>query len=86
MMDLLMKLNERLTDTEKALEKALKEKQGESTSQPPEIIPTISAAAPSTLGTALAPNLPASTAEVIIGTLATTTATALGNSTNMSTE
>jgi len=32
MMDLLIKINERLTDTEEALEKALKEKQGESTS------------------------------------------------------
>jgi len=46
MMDLLMKLNERLTDTEQALEKALKEKQGESTSQPPEVIPTVTTAVP----------------------------------------
>ena len=82
MMDLLMKLNERLTDTEQALEKALKEKQGESTSHPPEEIPAVTTA-PSTLITALPPTVQASTAEIITGTLAI--AVAPGSS-NTSTE
>lgn len=68
MMDLLLKLNERLNETEQALEKALKDKHGESTSQPPEVIPIVSIAVPSTLGTVLAPNLPTATTEVITGT------------------
>jgi len=68
MMDLLMKLNEGLIDTEQALEKALKEKQGESTSQPPEVIPTVTSAVPSTTGTTSAPNVPPATTEVITGT------------------
>lgn len=38
LMDLLLKINERLNDTEQALEKELKDKQGESTSQPPNTI------------------------------------------------
>ena len=84
MMVLLMKLNERLTDTEQALEKALREKQGESTSQPPEVIPTITIAVPSTIASASAPNVPAPTAEVMTGT--ETAAPAPGSSTNMSTE
>ena len=46
MMDLLLKLNERLNDTEQALEKALKDKQGESTSQPPNVIPVVSTVVP----------------------------------------
>jgi len=84
MMDLLLKLNERSNDTEKALEKALKEKQGELTSQPPEVIPIISTTVPSTLGTTLSPNVPAATAKAITGT--STTRTTSGSSTNMSTE
>jgi len=58
MMDLLLKLNEILNDTEQTLEKALKDRQGESTSQPPDVIPIVSIAVPSTLGTTLAPNTP----------------------------
>lgn len=59
MIDLLMKLNERLTDTAQALEKELKENQGESTSQPPKVIPTVTTAILSTVGSAMAPNVPA---------------------------
>jgi len=85
MMDLLLKLNERLNDIEQELEKSLKEKQGESTSQPLELIPTrTSTTVPSTLGTAVAPNVPAATAEAITGT--STIGTATGSSTNMNTE
>ena len=83
MMDLLMKVNERLTDTEQALEKALKEKQGESISQPPEVIPTVTSAFASTTTKTSSPNVPTVTAAVIIGT-ETTTAT-LDNITSMST-
>ena len=61
------------------MEKSLQEKQGKSTSQPPEVAPTVTAA-PSTLITALPPTVSASTA----GTTSTTTA--LGSSTVMSIE
>jgi len=84
MMDLLMRLNERLTDTEQALEKVLKEKQGESTSQPPEEFPTVTTVVPSTTGLALAPNVPVATTQVITGT--TLAGAAPGISTSMTTE
>jgi len=84
MMDLLMKLNERLTDIEQALEKALKEKQRESTSKPPEVIPTVTTAAPSIIEPALAPNVSTTATEVIIGTR-TSAGVAPGSSANMST-
>ena len=73
MMDLLLKLNEILNHTEEALENALKDTQGESTSQPPEVIPIVSTTVLSTLGTVLAPNLPVATAEMITGTTTTGT-------------
>jgi len=66
MMDLLMRLNERLSDTEQALEKALQEKQGESTSQPPEVTRTVITAPPTGI-TTIPSTVPASTAEIIIG-------------------
>lgn len=84
MMDLLLKLNERLNDIEQALEKALKEKQGELTSKPPEVIPIFSTVVPSTLGTSVATNVPAVTTEVITGT--STAGTTPSSSINMSTE
>jgi len=84
MMDLLMKLNERLTDTEQALEKASKEKQGELTSQPLEVIPIVTTAVPSIVGSALAPNVPLATTEVITGT--TSVGAAPCNNIGMSTE
>lgn len=80
--DLLLKPNEGLNDTKQTLEKSLKEKQGELTSQPPNVIPIVSTTIPSTLATTLAPNVPAATIEVVTGTSTTTT----GRSTNMSTE
>lgn len=84
MMDLLLKLNERLNDTEQALEKSLKDKQGESTSHPLDVTPIASTTVPSTLGIALAPNIVAATTKVITGT--TTTRTSQGSSANLSTE
>ena len=79
MMDLLMRMNERLSETEQELEKAIREKQGESTSQPSQIAPTITTAPP-TVTTTVPPTGPASTA----GTLATTTTA--GSSTTMTTK
>jgi len=71
LMDLLLKVNERLNETEQELEKSLKEKQGELTSQPPNVIPVVSTAIPSTLGTNLVPNIPIVIAEVVTGTTTT---------------
>ena len=86
-MDLLLKLNERLNDTKQALEKALKDKQGESTSQPPNVILVVSTAVPSTPGVALAQNIPAVTTEVVTSTTTTgTTGVAQVSTTNLSTE
>jgi len=65
------------------LEKALQEKQGEFTSQPPEVAPTITTA-PSIVITAMPPTVPISTAESI--TEATSISTAPGNNTTMTTE
>jgi len=72
MMDLLIKMNQRLNETEQELEKALQEKQGESTSQPPQIAPTATTAVP--------PTVPTST------TSSTSATTATGSSTTMTTE
>ena len=66
--DFVLKLNEQLKDIEQELEKSLKSRQSESTTQPQNVIPMVSTAIPSTLATALAPNVPLVTAEVIIGT------------------
>lgn len=86
MMNLLMRMNERLGETEQGLEKALKQKQGDSTSQPPEIIPPVTTT-PSTLVTALPPTVPVSTVEIIARTSAAgTTTTTPSSSTSMSIE
>lgn len=66
-MDLLLNLNEWLNETEQELKKYLNDKYGESTSKLPNVIPVISTAVPSTLGTTLAPNSPLVTAEVVTG-------------------
>jgi len=55
-----MRMNERLTETEKELEQSLQGKQGVSTSQPPETTP-ISTTAPSTVTTTIPSTAPAST-------------------------
>ena len=66
--DLLMKLNERLIDTEQAMEKSLREKQGESTSKPSKVIPIVKTAVPSKTASDSAPNVPTPTKEIITGT------------------
>ena len=65
MMDLLLKLNEILNVTEQELEKTLQSRQSESTSQPQNVVPMVSIAVPSTLATALAPNVPLATTKAI---------------------
>jgi len=63
--NLVLKHNEQLKETEQELEKSLKDKEGESTSQPPNVILVVSTAVTSTLGIALAPNVLAVTTEAV---------------------
>ena len=51
MMDLLMKMNQRIIQMEQELEKALQGKQGESTSQPPITAPMVPTALPTVAST-----------------------------------
>lgn len=74
-MEFLLKFNERLNETKQELEISLKSKQGESTSQPPNVIPVVSTAVPSTLATTLIHNVPMATAELVTGTSTRTTPT-----------
>lgn len=83
MMDLLMKMNERLAETEQALEKAMKEKQGESTFQPPEIVPTVTTSPPIAT-TIVRSTVPTSVAEISTGV--STAATITTPDTSMSIE
>ena len=57
-MDLVLKLNEQLKETEQELEKALQSKQDEPTTMPQTVIHIISIVVPSTVATSLAPNIP----------------------------
>ena len=78
-MDLLIKMNERLAETEKALEEALQGKQGELASQPSQTAPIVTTP-PSTVITTVPPIVPASTEP------STSTTTTAGNSTAMTTK
>lgn len=73
-MDLLMRMNQRIIRMEQELERALQGKQGDSTSQPPQIAP-IFATVPPTQAAAIPPIISASTtaATTIDATVATTT-------------
>jgi len=71
LMELLIKMNERLAETEKALEKALQEKEKELASQPAQTT-QIATTAPPTVITSIPPTAPASTT----GTSATDPSTA----------
>ena len=66
---LLMRMNQRILDTEKALEEALQGKQTELSSRPPPLIPTISAP-PTTVTTTTPP--PASTSAADVSTSSAT--------------
>jgi len=65
LMDLVLKLNEQLKDTEQELQKPLQSRQSESNSQPQNVVRVVSIAVPSTLVTSLAPNFPLATVETI---------------------
>jgi len=78
-MGLLMKMNERLAETEKELEEALQGKQGELASQPSQIAPIVTTT-PSTVTTAVSPTVSAPTAP------STSTTIVAGSSTTMTTE
>lgn len=84
-MDLLMRMNQRLSGTEQALEKVLQEKYGELTSQPLEIAPTITTS-PLTIITTMPSTIPATTIETTTGTPSTAATIAAGSSTTMTTE
>lgn len=76
LMDLVLKLNEQLKETEIELEKPLQSKQGEPTTIPQTVIPIISIAVPSTIATSLAPNIPLATA-LPVTTIASTSKVAV---------
>lgn len=65
LLDLVLKLNEQLKETEQELEKSLQSRQSESTSQLQNVVPVVSTAVPSILATALAPNVPLAITEII---------------------
>ena len=77
MMDLPLKLNERLNYTERALEKALKDRQGELTSQPVQTAITIETAPPTvtTIAPPSDPTLIAGTSTSVAVSATTTAAT-----------
>lgn len=83
MMDLLIKMNQRLSETKQALEKALQEKQGDLASQRSQTAP-IATTAPPTAITTVPPTTPASTTGTsVIDTPATTTTTVPDTSMSM---
>jgi len=61
-MDLVLKLNNQLEETEQELEKAIQSKQSELATTPQAVIPTVSTAIPSTMAASLALALPLVTA------------------------
>jgi len=71
-MDIVLKLNEQLKETEKELDNLIQYKQSELATTPQTIISTISTAIPSSLATTLAPTLPLAIALLVTGTLADT--------------
>jgi len=75
LMDLVLKLNEQLKETEQELEKYLQYKQGESTTMPQTVVPIVSTTVPSTIASALAPNVPLTTTLPITTTTSTSEAT-----------
>jgi len=80
-----MRMNERLLQTEKSLEVALQQKQGEVASQPPETAP-IHAIAPPTVTTAVLPTEQPSTVGTSTSVTTITTTVTAGPDTNLSME
>ena len=65
LMDLVLKLNDKLEETVQELEKTVQNMKSELTSQPQNVIPMVSKIAPSAFSTALPPNVPLATNEII---------------------
>lgn len=84
LMDLVLKLNEKLRETEQELEKTLESRQSESTSHPLKVVSVLSMAVPSTLATALAQNVPLATTEAIVAIGTYTITTQVGTSSQRS--
>ena len=82
-MDLVLKPNEQLKETEKELDNLIQSKQSELATTPQNVIPTISIAMPSTLAVALAPTILLEPALPVTGTSVGTRAS---KSTKMPTE
>ena len=80
-MDLVLKLNDQLKETEKELDNLIQSKQSELASTPQTAIPTVSTTVPSTLVASLAPTVPPTTSMLVIGT-----STSAGTSTEKTTE
>ena len=74
LMGLMMRMNQRIIQMEQELEKALQGKQGESTSQPPVIAPTVPIVLPTTVVT-IPPVIPASTTDTTTTNASAATAT-----------
>lgn len=68
-MDLVLKLNDQLEETEKELDNLIQSKKSKLATTHHTIIPTVSTTVPSTLATALAPTIPPATALLVTGTL-----------------
>lgn len=71
-MDLVLKLNEQLKETEKELDNLIQSKQSELATTPQNVIPTMSIEMPSTLAVALAPTILLEPALPVTGTSAST--------------
>ena len=68
LIDLVLKLNDQLKETEKELDNLIQSRQNELATTPQTVIPTVSKAVPSTLAASLAPTVPPATAMPVIGT------------------
>lgn len=82
LMDLVLKLNEQLKETEKELDNLIQSKQSELATPPQTVIPIVSIIVPSTLATALAPTIPLATTFPVTSTsVGTGTSTSTGTPT-----
>lgn len=81
LIELVLKLNDQLKETEKELYRLIQSKQNELNTTPQNVIPTVSTAVPSTLAASLAPIVPPATTMPV-----TDTSTSTGTSTEKTTE
>lgn len=78
LMDLVLKSNDQLKESEKELENLIQSKQSELATTPQTVIPTVSTSVTSTLATSLAPTIPTVIALLVLGTTS-----AIGTSTSI---